>query len=385
MKTNKNLAQWLSIFLLGFSFIIIYKMFDSLAEIGSWIGRLFSILTPFVIGFVIAFLLYAPARRIEGFLLKRKWKFWKKAARPLAVICVYLLALGVLALVFYLVLPALVNLLVDFVNSVPTYYNNVMGFLQEYTKPGGLLENFDISGKIQELYTGLRQYLTVDRILSYVQSVVSLTSSIVDALMAIIVSVYMLLGRESLFRAVRAVSGLVMKEHTLSFVSEYLHKIAKIFYNYVYSQLIDALVVGILATVGFLLARMPNAPALGIMLGLMNMIPYFGALIGGVICVLFALLSGNLYGALFVAIYILVMQQIDANIIQPRIVGQTVGLRPIYVLLGITVCGGLFGFWGILIGAPVMAVVQLLLTDYIAARKRVKSQTWSIPEKKENE
>ena len=84
---------------------------------------------------------------------------------------------------------------------------------------------------------------------------------------------------------------------------------------------------------------------------------------------LIALLTGNFYGALFVAIYIVVMQQVDANIIQPRIVGQTVGLKAIYVLLGITVCGGLFGFWGILLGAPVMAVVQLILTEIIAARK----------------
>ena len=256
--------------------------------------------------------------------------------------------------------------------------------MEEYTKPGGLLENFDISEKVQELYKLLQSQLTVERILSYLQSVVSLTSSIVDALMAVVVSIYMLLGRESLFRAVRAVGGLVMKERTLSFVSEYLHKIAKIFYSYVYSQLIDTMVVGVLATIGFLLARMPNAPVLGIMLGLMNMIPYFGALIGGVICVLFALLSGNFYGAIFVAVYIIVMQQIDANIIQPRIVGQTVGIKPIYVLLGITVCGGLFGFWGILIGAPVMAVVQLLLTDYIAARKRGRSQAWSIPPSKES-
>ena len=105
------------------------------------------------------------------------------------------------------------------------------------------------------------------------------------------------------------------------------------------------------------------------MLGLLNMIPYFGAIIGGAICVLVALLSGNFYGALFVAIYILVMQQVDANIIQPRIVGPTVGLRPVYVLLGITIGGGLFGFWGIFLGVPMIAVVQMLLVEYIHARK----------------
>lgn len=379
MKPSKGVAQWLGIFLVGFALIVVYKMFDSLAEIGGMFGKLFAILTPFVIGFVIAFLLYAPAKRVENLFLRGKAKFWKKIARPASVAIVYLLALGILSLVVYLAIPALIDALINLVNSLPTYYQNVMAFINEYNQPGSLLETFDIQEKINDIYQFLQQQLTVDRIISYVHSVVSFASSIVDVVMAFIVSIYMLLGRDYLFRAVRAVSSLFMKEKSISFVSGYLHKIANICYSYVYSQLLDALVVSILATIGFLLARLPNPLALGIMLGLLNMIPYFGAIIGGVICVLIALLSGNFYGALFVAIYILVMQQIDANIIQPRIVGETVGIKPIYVLLGITVCGGLLGFWGILLGAPVMAVVQLLLTDYIRYRNQPKTQEWSLP------
>ncbi len=380
MKPNKNFAQSLYLFLVGFALIVVYKMFDSLGEIGSMVEKLFSILTPFVVGFVIAFLLYLPAKKIENLFLRGKAKIWGKVARPVSVAIVYVLALGILTLVIYLAIPALVRALIDFVGEIPTYYNNVMGFIQEHSAPGSLLESFDIESKIKDLYTFVQSQLTVDRILTYIQSLVSFTSSLVDVLMAFVVSIYMLLGREYLFHAVRAVSGLFLKNKTIVVISDYLHKIAKIFYGYVYSQLLDALVVGVLATIGFLLARLPNAPALGIMLGLMNMVPYFGALIGGVICVLIALLSGNFYGALFVAAYILVMQQIDANIIQPRIVGETVGLKAIYVLLGITVCGGLLGFWGILLGAPVMAVVQLLLTDYIASRKKEKTHTWTLPD-----
>ncbi len=379
MKSKKGLGQWFSLFLLGFSLIVVYKMFDSLAAIGTGIGKLFSILTPFVIGFVIAFLLHAPVNALDRWMLKRKGKFWKKAARPLSVTIVYLLTFGILALIFYLAIPILVRALVDFINMVPTYYRNVTDFLAEYTKPGGLLANFDIQQKVQELYQWVQSQLTVERILSYVQSVVSITSSLVDILLALVISVYMLLGRESLFCAVRSVSGTLMKDRTIDFIASYLRKIAKIFHSYARSQLLDALVVSVLATLGFLLARMPNPVALGIMLGLMNLIPYFGAIIGGVLAVLIALLSGNLYGALFIGIYILVMQQIDANIIQPRIVGQTVGIKAIYVLLGITVCGGLLGFWGVLLGAPVMAVVQMLLTDYIAANKRKAAKEWNVP------
>lgn len=369
MKTNKNFTQWLTLFLLGLALIVVYKAFDSLGWIWAVVVRLFSILTPFVIGFVIAFLLYGPVNRLDTFFKNRKAKFLKKAARPLSVFIVYVLALGLVGGLIYIALPALVSAIADFVANVPMYYANVTGFLKQYMEPGGFLENFDIQGKVNELYAFVQQYLTVERILSYISSFARVTSSVVDGVLAIIVSVYMLLGRESLVRATKLVLGLVFKPKTMASLSLYGHKTAKIFYNYIYSQFLDALVVGVLATIGFLLARMPNAPVFGMLLGLMNMVPYFGALIGGVVSVLIMLLSGNFYGAVFIAIYIIVMQQIDANIIQPRIIGENVGIRPIYVLLGITVFGGLIGFWGIFLGAPFMAVIQLLVIDYIAYRK----------------
>jgi len=375
MKHNKNLAQWVTLFLLGLALIVVYKAFDSLGWIWAAFLRLLSILTPFVIGFVIAFLLFGPVNRIDGFFRKRKAKFFQKAARPLAVLIVYVLALGLVAGLVYIVIPALVTALKDFIANVPVYYTNVMSFLQQYTQSGGLLENFDVQGKINEMYAFVQQYLTVERMLSYLSSISQVTSSVVDGVMAIIVSVYMLLGRESLVAACKSVLGLVFKPRTMESMSLYGHKTARIFYNYIYSQLIDALVVGVLATIGFLLARMPNAPVFGMLLGIMNMVPYFGALIGGVLSVLIMLLSGNFYGALFIAIYIIVMQQIDANIIQPRIIGDNVGIRPIYVLLGITVFGGLFGFWGIFLGAPCMAVIQMLLTDYIRYREASKQKS----------
>lgn len=375
MKVKKNLAQWLGLFLLGTALIVVYKTFDNLGAIGRAIGSLLSILTPFIVGFAIAFLLYAPVNKLDGLFRRCRGKFMQRAARPLAVLIVYLVALAVVALVVYAMIPAVIQALGDFISQLPTYYSKVMKLVQEHSAQGGILEGFDVGKKVQELYATLQQYLTVDRVLSYLGGVVRFASSLLDVVMALIVSVYMLLGKESLMRAVKSVCRLLFKPRTMSFFSVYTHKIAKICYSYLYSQALDAVVVGVLATIGFLLARMPNAPVMGMLLGLMNMIPYFGALIGGIVCVLVMLLTGNIYGAIFVTAYILVMQQVDANIIQPRIVGQTVGLKPIYVLLGITVGGGLCGFWGIFLGVPAMAVVQMLLTDYIAVRNGREEET----------
>lgn len=369
MKVNKNFAQWLGLFLLGTALILVFKIFDKIGAIFGWFGDFLVILTPFIVGFAIAFLLYGPVKGIEGLLRRCKWKWVQKIARPAAVFIVYLLALAVLGLIVYAAIPALIRAIGDFIDQTPVYYKNVMAFLSKHTADGGLLEGFDVQGKVNDLFATLKEYVTVDRVITYLGGLVRFASSLLEVIMAFIVSIYMLLSRESLVAALKSVCGLVWKPKTMGTLSHYLGKISKIFYSYFYSQFIDALVVGVLATVGLLIARLPHAPVLGMMLGLMNMIPYFGAIIGGAICVLVALLSGNLYGALFVAIYILVMQQVDANVIQPRIVGQTVGIRPIYVLLGITIGGGLFGFWGIFLGVPMIAAVQMLLVDYIHARK----------------
>lgn len=369
MKINKNFAQWLGLFLLGTALILVFKIFDKIGAIFGWFGDFLTILTPFIVGFAIAFLLYGPVKGIEGLFLRCRWKWVKKIARPTAVLTVYLLAVALLALIVYAAIPALIRAIGDFIDESPEYYKNVMAVLNAYTAEGGLLEGFDIQGKVQELFANLQQYVTVERVITYLGGLMRFASSLLEVLMAFIVSVYMLLSREALIAALKSVCGLVWRPATMDKMAHYLGKIAKIFYNYFYSQAIDAVVVGVLATIGLLIARLPHAPVLGMMLGLLNMIPYFGAIIGGAICVLVALLSGNFYGALFVAIYILVMQQVDANIIQPRIVGQTVGLRPVYVLLGITIGGGLFGFWGIFLGVPMIAVVQMLLVEYIHARK----------------
>lgn len=249
----------------------------------------------------------------------------------------------------------------SFVKSLPGYFNTAVEWLEQFTRPGGLLENVDISGKLQELYNTILSKINAETITASLQGLLSLTSSLLNVFMSFIISIYMLASRESLFRALRAVCGLFMKEKWIDNFSKYAHKAGEIFYKYLYSALIDAVLIGIIVSIGLVIFGVPNGVLLGMIVGLMNMIPYFGALIGGAGCALIALLSNNIYTAIGVAIYILVMQQIDGNIIQPRIVGGGIGIRPIYVLLAITVGGGFFGFWGILLGVPFMAVIQLLL------------------------
>ena len=202
MKRFEGLTKWLSIFLLAVAIIFVYKTFDNFGNITRFFAQLIGILTPFIIGFGLAFLLYAPCSKIEKLILKNPKRLVKKLARPVSVTIVYLILFGLLALLFYIAIPALAKALIDFVNSLPGYYANIMAFLEEYTKEGGLLENFNLEEKVKDIYQYLMSYLTVDRIMSYFKGVASFAASLLDILMAWNVSVYMLVGRESLIRAV---------------------------------------------------------------------------------------------------------------------------------------------------------------------------------------
>ena len=111
MKNNKNLAQWITLFLLGLALIVVYKAFDSLGWLWTVFLHLLSILTPFVVGFGIAFVLYGPVKHIDGWIRKSKWKFFQKAARPLAVFITYVLALGILYSAMYIGIMLVVDIL----------------------------------------------------------------------------------------------------------------------------------------------------------------------------------------------------------------------------------------------------------------------------------
>lgn len=379
MNKNSPWKRWLWYFSLIGALLLLYKLGDDITQVGAALRWLAGMLTPFLVGFALAFLLHGPSNWLEKRFLRGKGKLWPKLARPLALTVTYLLLLGVIALAVSLIIPQLLTSLTELFRAIPGYVEATESRLQDLTAAGGLLEGFDLSETLSTLIERLRELLnrvlTTENLLTAVQGVLSVTTSVLDVIIAFIVSVYMLAGREKLLRDFKATLGLFMKQERISRLGGYSRRISAIFYNYLYGAFIDALAVGVVVSVGLLIFRVPYAVLLGMLLGLLNMIPYFGAVTGGAFVVLITLLSSNIYTAIGVAVYIVVVQQLDANILQPRVVGGTVGLRPIYVLLGITVFGGLLGFWGVFLGVPLMAVIQLLVKDAIAARSQRGSTT----------
>jgi predicted PurR-regulated permease PerM len=240
---------------------------------------------------------------------------------------------------------------VAFINSKCDENGKFLGFFE----PNDIINKFSIVNIIGEI--------DVDKLSAIADGVYRFGVAIIDAVLAIFSSVYMLLSRENLMRSVGKVLSIFTDVKTVSSTKRYLGKVADIFYSYMYGTIIDALIVAVLCIIAFFIIGIDYAPLFGVLVGISNLVPYFGAIIAGVGVSIFAALSEGLIPALITAACILVIQQVDCNVLQPRIVGRSVGLKPIYTLIAITVGGGIFGVGGILLGVPVFATLIMMFND----------------------
>ena len=365
--------------------IFFYKLVDMLPADISGIKVFFSIASPIIAGFVITFLLHLPALKIEN-LLKKTKGFFSKHSRGISVLLTYIAFFGIIALLIYAIIPIVAKNVVEFGKNIPQYTENAKKMLEEYMDEEGKIWGINVAETINNIPALVSRFLSPEKIMSVIGSVYSIGSSIITVILSLIISVYMMLDRDSLIKTCGKVLGIFMRGKTVSTIHDYLKRISNIFYRYVYSQLIDALIVSILFSITFYCLRIPYAIFFGVLIGVLNLVPYFGAIIGGVAVSLVTLITNGLTSAIITAVLILVIQQVDANIIQPRIVGETVGIRPLYVLAAITIGGGLFGFFGVLISVPVVASIRMIMIDLVEyTSKKRKAERLILVKKNEQQ
>ena len=371
---------WLPLFLFVVAIITFYKVVDDLPKVFAAILNVISVISPFIGGIVIAFILYKPAYALEKLCLKSNKSFLKNNARGISVLACYLALILLLAVILYLFLPRFFNSVMELVQDLPVYFNSAVAYISGLIGPDGKIFGIDVSGILSSINVNdILSFFDLNAVGKYAGEILGATGAIVDVFMAFVVSVYVLLGRNHLIKGFKKLLSLVIPRERISKFKGLSVRISEIFYNYIYSQLIDCAIVCVLLTIVFYIIGLPYALLLGILMGLCNIIPYFGSIIGGIGVVLITLISsGDILKAVIALALIIVVQQVDANLIQPRIVAESVGLRPLYVLLAIMIGSGLFGFVGIIIGVPVMAVIRMIIVDYI---KRVGGKDTPLVEK----
>lgn len=372
-KKTKNWTKWLYWFTFAIAVILIYKTVDSLGQIIDWIKHLLGILAPFAVGILIAYILYIPCKKIEDFYKNRKKvKIVRKKARMLSILTIYILALLVLVMLVRFIVPPIAQSIVDLTNNIGYYYETAVSKINELPEDS-FWKTEVISRIIEEVQTiDIKQIINVEMLTQYAQGAVNFATKIFDIFVAIVVSIYILNSRTEILMFFRRLAGAIFNTKTYQNLDKYFHQTNEIFFHFLSSQFLDAIVVGILTSIAMSILGVKYAVLLGFMIGMFNLIPYIGAIIAVVIAGIITLLTGGLSQAIWMLVIVTILQQIDANIINPKIIGNSLKINPILVILSVTIGGAYFGIIGMFLAVPIIAIVKVLIEDFIEYREQCK-------------
>ena len=216
---------------------------------------------------------------------------------------------------------------------------------------------------------------TMEKIISYINSVIGVVKFIINGFISIVCSIYILAERESIVRFLNRLAKAVLSKGKYEYVQKYFNSGNLIFFKFISSQLLDAFVVAIIMSIALSIMKVKYGIALGVMIGLFNLIPYFGAIIAVVASALITILTGGWEQAIIMVIVTTVLQQIDANIINPRITSNKLDISPLLVIFAVTVGGAYFGVIGMFLGVPIAVLIKTVLEDYIKSKQLLEDRT----------
>ena len=369
---KEKIRKWGFWFLLGLSLIVILKCLDNFTAVTGVIGNFLNILAPFFVGIFIAYILYMPCRKFEILFRRSKAKFLKRRARTFSIITVYLVIVAIIVVLFSFILPVVWDSIVDFVSNIQSYYETAIDRYNNLPQDS-ILKSQQVNDFIDSIrHIDIREYFNFDRVMEYISGAISAVTGIVDVFVAVIVSIYVLAERGKILTFVKRFAEAIFKERTYKNIDKYYKHSNEIFFKFIASQFLDAVVVGILVTIAMSIMGIKYAPLLGFFIGLFNMIPFVGAIIAVGISAIITLITGGLSQAIWMLIVTIILQQIDANIINPKIVGKSLKISPILVLFAVTIGGAYFGILGMFLAVPVIAIIKILIEDFVDYRLAIK-------------
>ncbi len=343
-------------------------------RVGGAISTFFKIIAPLIVGFAIAFILNPVLNFFEKVAFKKlfKKKENKKGKRALALVCTYVIFLGLVSAFIALVLPSVIASVTDLINNIQGYYNSGIAFAKE------LLDKFNISADVLEPFTDIGSKIielminTLKTALPQLYGIaVGATSVLKNTFVGFIFSIYMLASKETFRKQFDKVIKTFAKPKT----QDRLYRVGSLAYGtfskYISGFLVDSIIVGIICYIVMSIFGWPYPALISILIGVTNMIPFFGPFIGAIPSA-FLILLVNPWQAIFFVIFIVILQQVDGNIICPKILGQRVGLAPFWVMVAIVVGGSMFGIAGMLIGVPTFAVIYALMRSYLDRKHKEK-------------
>ena len=391
-KWNKNYIQ-LGVVLTASicACILFYEVIKQWRSILGWFGKLFSAMTPVIIGLVIAFLINPIMiflRRGITFLVSKHYKnrdydaIYKKTKIP-ALILTVILFVGALTGFLYLVIPSLYTSIADLVKQMPDYLQSMQDWIDKMFSKNAMLEG-RLSNIVNYLETNVFSIIQ-DKIMPNLDTIaLKISSGVVVGVKAVfnffvglIVAIYLLVSKDTLIAQGKKMIYLIFSRKSGNNVMKALRYANSVFGGFINGKIIDSIIIGIFCFIFTSVIGMRYAVLISVIVGITNIIPFFGPFIGAVPGSLLALMDDPIFFVIFV-VWIIVLQQFDGNILGPLILGDATGLSSIWILIAILVGGDMFGIVGMVIGVPIFACLYAFIAVQLRdglRRKNLSSKT----------
>lgn len=337
------------------------------------------ILQPIIIGVVLAYMLNPAMKMVERWavkLLKEKIKMKNPekiagTARAVGIFGAFLILFGVIFILLAAIVPAISASVLDIVKTLPEQVNSLIDWIYEVAEGDSEFAHIAEEG-INQATTFFESWMTnyllpqAERYISSITSgVIASLKFLLNIVVGIIVSVYVMASQEKFAGQAKKILYAVFKPVRANVIITVVRKSNKIFGGFISGKILDSAIIGLIAYIVLVIMQMPDTILIAVIIGVTNIIPFFGPFIGAIPSFIIIVLQNPMQGIYFL-IFIFILQQIDGNIIGPKILGDSTGLSSFWVVFAIMVFGGLWGFLGMLLGVPVMAVIYYIVQSIVS-------------------
>ncbi|WP_298836931.1 AI-2E family transporter [Clostridium sp.] len=373
-KLDKRYLEWVLYVALGatlifISYNVVFNFKALFTNIIGIIGVIVSIISPLIVGCVIAYLLYPLSKIINTFLVKQlKLKY-----RPhlISIVLTYLVVIILFVILIYSIyamiggqissnqtLTAMFATIGDYIKQ----YNELFDYINRKITQSGL--SIDIKGYLSQAIKQVYAYLSVS-INGIIALFAGIGNVVLNGFIGLFISFYLLKDHEFFKKLYINSVGIVMKESKFRRLNKTIFEINDIIFSFIRGQLLDGLIVGLISSIGLSIMGLDFAFLIGLTAGIANIIPYVGPIIGCIPAIIIGLLSPNPIIALWAVLLLLAVQQLDSAVISPKVVGDSMGLHPIFVIMAITIGGSIAGILGMLLSVPIAGIIKLFLMKIV--------------------
>lgn len=368
------------VFIVACSIIIFYLGISQLGVVLSKIHGAIGILQPFIIGFSMAYLLNFILKFYEKKIFEniniKKLKLKQKTKRSFGILFTYATALVVVFLFIKFVLPQVVDSISGLINDIPSYINETNKFID------GTLAKLNIDQQylriINENFNDLVNYIikVATNFLPLLGGMLTtVASSIWNIILGIIVSIYLLIDKEKFCALIKKITYAIFPKSASEKILEVSYMSNSIFGKFLIGKIVDSAIIGVLTFFILALCKMPYAILVSVIVGITNIIPFFGPFIGAVPSFIIILFISPVK-ALWFLVIIFIIQQLDGNIIGPKILGDSIGISAFWILFSILVAGKFLGLIGMVIGVPLFAVIYAIVKEIIEGKLKKKNMNY---------